>query len=385
MDGPDRPLAWTAEPDLRVGGASASDWAAFGDLVGAAFDDMSRLYVLDAESRRVTVIAPDGQLVRTIGGPGDGPGELSAPAGLVVGPDGSVVVFDQGRQTFVRYGPEGRYLDSRALEDDDAGPEGPLAFDHLGRVVGTRDDRVAYDDASGPRVLRAHAVAAQAPTATIYEGWMPSTPEVRELTPQETGGMRVLLPPIVGFHPPLLSAVLDDGGLAVVDSVDYRIRWRATRDAPSLILRRVLAPHPVTESVRSQEQARRVDALRADPPRMMISNSEGEQGTAPNEGVLRLELARIEAMGFHDVIPVIEALGVDRSGRLWVQRSSGAVGEAGPTDVIDGDGAYLGTLPPGGPRLPDAFGPGGRMAYLETDALGAPIVRVDRLVPSPTN
>ena len=43
-------------------------------------------------------------------------------------------------------------------------------------------------------------------------------------------------------------------------------------------------------------------------------------------------------------------------------------------------GDYLGTLPPDGPRIPDAFGPGGLMAYIETDEMDVPTVRVVRLL-----
>ena len=43
-------------------------------------------------------------------------------------------------------------------------------------------------------------------------------------------------------------------------------------------------------------------------------------------------------------------------------------------------GDYIGTLPPDGLRTPDAFGPGGLMAYIERDDLGVATVRVVRLI-----
>ena len=45
------------------------------------------------------------------------------------------------------------------------------------------------------------------------------------------------------------------------------------------------------------------------------------------------------------------------------------------------DARYLGTIQPGGLRIPDAFGPDGLMAYGETHDLGYPIVRVLQLAP----
>lgn len=379
LAGPDRPLAWSVEPVYELGGASAPDWAAFGGVVGVAFDDEARLYILDADARRITVVDPDGNLARTIGGPGDGPGELSAPSGLAVDADGAVTVFDQGRQTFVNYAPGGLPLDSRGLDPGVAGPDGPLALDPLGRVIGTHDDRVADAAQTGPRVLLAHARSTEPETAALFSGWLPPTPEVRELTEDETGGMRVRMAPIVGFHPPLLAAVLPDGVLAVVDSVDYRIRLYAPTQTGPTTLRRPIAPVRVTQALRDEERRRRLAALDADPPRMMLSTASGERSLVANEGVLRLERARLDAMGFHEVVPVITRLAGDRGGRLWVQRSDAAGRASGPIDILRADGSYVGTLAPDEVEFPDAFGPGGRVAYLSTDPLGAPVVHVGRL------
>ena len=83
-------------------------------------------------------------------------------------------------------------------------------------------------------------------------------------------------------------------------------------------------------------------------------------------------------MVFPEELPVIARMGVDWSDRLWVERG-GPPGERGPTDILTADGRYLGTIAPDGPRIPAAFGPGGLLAYIETDELGVQRVRVDRL------
>ena len=54
-------------------------------------------------------------------------------------------------------------------------------------------------------------------------------------------------------------------------------------------------------------------------------------------------------------------------------------GQDGPTDVLTPDGAYLGTIAADGLRIPDAFGPGGLVAYIEEDELEVQRVRVARL------
>ena len=88
---------------------------------------------------------------------------------------------------------------------------------------------------------------------------------------------------------------------------------------------------------------------------------------------------QVSNMAFFPEIPVVESMAADWEGRIWVQRSSGVPGEPGPTDVITAGGGYVGTLPPDGLRIPDAFGPGGLAAYIELDELDVATVRVVRL------
>lgn len=74
----------------------------------------------------------------------------------------------------------------------------------------------------------------------------------------------------------------------------------------------------------------------------------------------------------------IARIAVDWSDRIWVQRTA-LPGEPGPIDIPTADGRYLGTVAPGGPRIPAAIGPDGPMAYIETGELGVQHVRVARL------
>ena len=87
----------------------------------------------------------------------------------------------------------------------------------------------------------------------------------------------------------------------------------------------------------------------------------------------------IDGMEFAEEIPVIEDLGVDRDGRIWVQRTGSRVGEPGPIDLITADGRYLGTLAAGETPIPDSFGPGGLAAFIELDEYDVPRVEVRRL------
>jgi len=116
----------------------------------------------------------------------------------------------------------------------------------------------------------------------------------------------------------------------------------------------------------------------------------------------------IQAMEFADQVPLVDDLMTTWDGTIWVRRtpddgfpfdplsdpfSVGAVGELqerqvarepAPIDVLTTDGRYIGTLGAGEARLPAAFGPGGRAAYVEVDELDVPTVRVGRVSVSQT-
>ena len=53
------------------------------------------VFVADTGNYHVVIFSPDGQLVRTIGSRGCGPGEFSNPTGVAISPDGQLYVSDQ--------------------------------------------------------------------------------------------------------------------------------------------------------------------------------------------------------------------------------------------------------------------------------------------------
>ncbi len=97
-------------------------------------------------------------------------------------------------------------------------------------------------------------------------------------------------------------------------------------------------------------------------------------------GLNEMQREGIENMVFWPEIPVVEELASDREGRIWVQRSSGEPGVDGPTDIVMADQTYVGTLPADGIRIPDAFGPDGLAAWIETDEFDAERIVVARIV-----
>jgi streptogramin lyase len=74
--------------------ASPNPGTFFGPRAVAVTDD--EIYVVDTGNERVEVFGPDGSFKRAFGGKGSGPGQLSEPVGVTIGPDGLVYVADSG-------------------------------------------------------------------------------------------------------------------------------------------------------------------------------------------------------------------------------------------------------------------------------------------------
>ena len=90
--------------------------------------------------------------------------------------------------------------------------------------------------------------------------------------------------------------------------------------------------------------------------------------------------AALENMRFYPEVPVVAAVRVTWEGSLWVERSSEpGTSEPGPIDVLTPDGRYVGTFAVGQLAMPDAFGPDGFAAFLETDEFDVPVITIRRL------
>ena len=85
-------------------------------------------------------------------------------------------------------------------------------------------------------------------------------------------------------------------------------------------------------------------------------------------------------MQFYPEVPVVAAVRVTGEGTLWIERSiEPGAREPGPIDVIGSGGRYVGTFPAGQLKMPDAFGPDGLVAFIETDKFDVPVITVRRL------
>jgi len=100
-----------------LGGESEAEGEVFGLIADLAVDGAGRVYLLDSQLSELHVFSPDGEYLRTIGRPGEGPGDLSAVMAVAPLADGSLCVLHGGMGRCSRFSPEGAYLGELALPD----------------------------------------------------------------------------------------------------------------------------------------------------------------------------------------------------------------------------------------------------------------------------
>ena len=226
---------------------------------------------------------------------------------------------------------------------------------------------------------------------TIAEGWRPPSSDplsgIRRSADGRVGvgfGGRSGPPE---FSPRLYWDVLPDGTVAFSDSSTYAVQIAAAGTGVARILTRPFPPEAVTDRLIKAEKERRLKELAATPddelggPRMVIN---GEVVAIDPEKQRKKERGKIENLQFFSEIPVIRALRTSWSGMIWVRRRGEELDSDGPVDVLDMAGRYVGSYRTGATEIPDAFGPGGLVAFIEEDELGVESVVVKRL-PSEVN
>ena len=353
LEGPDVMMTAVTEDVYTVGTYMGEEWESFSLLVDVAFDGAGNAHILDMREARIVVVAPDGTFVRMVGGSGEGPGELRTPSsldvdrdgGYVVGSSSGIDVFAPGgehvRRVRVHYSTGTPWLNAKGL------PDGSLVSTVLRFDVERARRGSAQRDSPG-RPIEVFPIDGGNPEL-LYTAWELPKPDVggSNASSSSSDGTRRLSAGRA-FEPQLHFDVISDGRLAVVDSIGYRVK--------------PIAPLAVTEAMRDAHRER----YRA-------------REVPSNVGIFRVERESVDKLTFAEEVPVIANIAVDWEDRIWVERTGEDGIGPGPTDIVTPEGAYIGTLPADGVRIPSAFGPNGLMAYIETDEVGIQVVRVIRL------
>lgn len=393
-EGADLLLAAVTEEVYTAGAFSGEDWETFGRIADVDFDAAGNLYVLDEGNYRVVAIDREGNLVRMFGSQGEGPGELSRPTSAAILDDGRLVVYDMGFPGALEvFDQEGSFVQSTTVDPLKGTPGKVLLPLGGGRMVTTGGLKIRMagqaepDEPAEDEHLRDIDVFSLdgSEKEVLYRAWnLPPTEQVEEFTATNAAGQNSFslgLQRMRAFRPPLHIGVMADGRVAVVDSVGYTVKLIGVDGTVNGVIERDIVPEPVTEAIEAAERARRIEALsgNAGATVRLLGGAEMAGGEAA-EQLREQMLPMIEDMLFPEAIPVVAELAVDDEGRLWIERTAPGGAGDGPIDIMTPEGHYAGTLPSGATRIPDAFGPDGLMAYIETDEMDVPSVRVIRLI-----
>ena len=377
----DLSLSVDFEPVYRIGLAlGESEWEEFTAIEHIGFDGVGNLYVLDAPGpeagTRVVIVDPAGQHVKDFGRHGDGPGEFRWPRRMVVWADGGTLIEDVMHMGYHVFGPEGdfdRMVRGGVGLNMRPDPGGART------VVGASWRRA---DDNGRSIVRFDLSSDEVNERTLVEAWVPRPGDEGRGAPES---LEDFVDDVWGFEPALLFDVLPSGGIAFSDSSAYAIKLADRSGAISRVLRRPISPLPATEAIRQAERDHRLEETGNRTSATVGGGERTPEMAELSRALAAARVAKVETMQFFPEVPVITALRATWDGTLWVQRSAEpGASEPGPIDVITPDGRYVGTLTPGTaalPDMPDAFGPDGLVAFLDTDAFDVPVITVRRLLP----
>ena len=364
LGGSDVTLSAVTEEVFTVGSVAGGEWDAFGTVRSVHFDAEANLHIFDNQAEHILVVGPDGSLIRTVGGQGEGPGEFGNVMTAIVARDGSYTVMGFSQIDLLE--PGGEFVRRITLDPmttgivlaDMALPDGRLV---AGQVMRFGDDDEQPEEAGRP--IHIFPLDGTEPEI-LYTAWELPAEDDDETT---FSGSVMRIAAGRAFEPRRDFDVLTDGRLALIDSIGYRVKLIGLDGSVTGTIERPIAPVPVDEEIREAERRR-------------FRESRAEVLESGTRNDIQIEQEGVEERTFADEVPVLWGLKVDWEDRIWVERR-GPTGQGdGPTDIVRPGGEYLGTLPSDGLRTPDAFGPDGLMAYIETDEMDVPTVRVVRLV-----
>lgn len=400
----DRRLEAGFKEVFRVGMLDGEVWEQFGRIRDLAFDGEGNLYLLDIDAVTVLVVDPGGDLVRTIGQAGSGPGEFDFPRRLAVMEDGRVVVSDVPRHRAIQIYHSGGGFERNVRVGNDllgirgriyadrGGGDGVFLSGHLARIESIPPTVDPYQPGRRPIRRLALEGGSVVMEAFTYAWAPPSAGVVRyRLGRRETTTEGQTPPPRI-FDPGLFVGPLPGGGVAFSDSSAYEVKVVDGDGSVYRILRRPFAPLAVTDRILEAEIERQLEEYAAtatrtrNRPRTLMDGRTGErvQAIPPAgmvEGLTRSRRAFLEALPAADEVPVFLDLRTTWNGQIWIRRRGDDLLSDGPIDVVTPDGHYLGSYPADTP-MPDAFGPHGRVAFIETGDLGEYTVRVSRVPPA---
>ena len=302
---------WTLEEELVLTGTPEQE---FGSVFAVAADADDNIYVLDLFAQKVFVFDSGGAYSHSIGRPGEGPGELSDPLGIGVGPRNRIWVSEQGTARVSVFESDGTFLaaiprpwyGNIGVWDRPVDADGNYT-DWAVRFPGQEAGGTRAEVHERPVVLRWDGEAAEAVVADSF----PPLESMQEMA--TIGGAER---PIVFFDGNLLSALDGRGGIWFAHSREYRVYRRSLAGDTLLVVALDAEPAPVGKAD--------VQAVRDEFARRPSRFAEGYLNALPAEK------------------PVVVALFGDGDGNLFVLPETKRARGGTVVDAFGPDGTYWG-------------------------------------------
>jgi hypothetical protein len=345
--------AWTvsSDPDMAIGVLDGSEEYQLVDVASAARRSDGSLVVVDRGSLTVRVYDARGLFLRTLGGPGSGPGEFSDPGPLLVTAGDTMVIWDVALLRVTRFDPSGDLAGVQSVD--------------WGRVASTLDIGTMMKGGSP-------GASGKAVSPGLFPGPM---------EPLADGGILVRLiektgkSPPPGFYRRRSGVVRLSRDLSVIDTlmffddteqVTVDAPWGAFSVAPALAKETEITHRgfPPRICVGDQEGPEIV-CFKPDGSRILlrwvseaapITDAEVVAWRAAAVQNLGPKLSRDQVLEMLDQVPIPESrppysrILLDHAGNLWAERGPTGGRPGGAVDflVFDPEGILLGVvaLPP---------------------------------------
>ena len=323
---------WTLAEELRIGAQEGPPEYQFGSVHRIAVDSRNRILVLDGMEQHIQVYSPEGVYQQTIGGRGEGPGELQAAMFLLIGPGDTILVPDGRNLRFNRYAPDGSASGSSRMPLE-AGR--PITFNTTPSGVIAEQIRPAAVPGEPTSGNPNDVLVLLATDGTVTDTLMTFAPGAM-IGP---GGVRA-------FAPEPSWDITDDLQLLFGGTDDYRISLYARGR-----LTRIITKPFQRIAVTDQDQAAVMGVM--------------ERRWAAEPSVTEEMRARLRSRwSFADVYPAYQSVAFGPAGTIWVQRvklvsqfsdddlENWQSARSAEWDVFDRDGRFLGTV-----AMPQRFTP----------------------------
>lgn len=257
----------------------------FGMIAEAGHGPGGEIVVLDMQRSCLSLYSPEGGFLGNIGSPGPGPGEFQAPVSFAVMSSGGFAVADALAGNISFFGPEGEYT---GMMDDffpappmfiEGGPNGSLVGQSMTMVMTDREMRASLEIARWSDSTEADLLYLSVPLDLDLHG----------------GGRATT----AGRGPQFDFAVGPEGNVFIAELSDtlFSVRGCSPDGEEFLLMEETVERTPLTQ-----------EEIDAGSLSLSIMVTDGEASS---------EMERV-----HDVYPwrnVIESLGVDGEGRIWVE------------------------------------------------------------------